>query len=184
MITPIILLSQGAFPPSHFSNKLDDILAHKVASQTNVTPFCLFCQPEVCCKPNWFATNSLRQLCEQVCHQVCCKNVMVETHLYWSPCWLKCRARKNIVFIALLHLLPKTSFLIALQPSSFFFLTRGSHREAIQDFVDMCKCDIQHMSLYLVSHDIWQRRSSSVPFDRVWLTPPLPLLKSETRRRI
>jgi hypothetical protein len=74
-------LSKGAFPPSHFSNKLDDKLAHQVASQTNVTHLCLVCQSEVCCKPNWFATNSLRQLCERVCHQVCCKNVMVETHL-------------------------------------------------------------------------------------------------------
>jgi hypothetical protein len=74
--------SKGAFPPSHFSNKLDDKLAHKVALQTNVTHFCLVCQSKVCCKPNWFATNSPRQLCEQVCHQVCCKNVMVETHLY------------------------------------------------------------------------------------------------------
>jgi hypothetical protein len=72
----------AAFPPSRFSNKLDDKLAHKVALQTNVTLFCLVCQSEVFCKPNWFATNSLRQLCEQVCHQVCCKNVIVETHLY------------------------------------------------------------------------------------------------------
>jgi hypothetical protein len=31
----------GAFPPSHFSNKLADKLAQKVASQTNVTHFCL-----------------------------------------------------------------------------------------------------------------------------------------------
>jgi hypothetical protein len=75
------VLSEGAFTPSHFPNKLDDKLAHKVASQTNVTHFCLVCQSEVCCKPNWFATNSLRQLCERVSHQVCCKNVMVETHL-------------------------------------------------------------------------------------------------------
>jgi hypothetical protein len=73
--------TKGAFPPSHFSNKLADKLAQKVASQTNVTHFCLVCQSEVCCKPNWFATNSLRQLCKQVCHQVCCKNVMVEMHL-------------------------------------------------------------------------------------------------------
>jgi hypothetical protein len=36
---------------SHFSNKLDDKLAHKVASQINVTHFCLVCQSEVCCKP-------------------------------------------------------------------------------------------------------------------------------------
>jgi hypothetical protein len=63
------------------SNKLDDKLAHKVASQTNVTHFCLVCQSEVCCKPNWFATNSLRQLCERACRKVCCKNVVVETHL-------------------------------------------------------------------------------------------------------
>jgi hypothetical protein len=75
------LLSDSAFPPSRFSNKLDDKLAHKVASQTNVTHFCLVCQSEVCCKLNWFATNSLRQLCKRVCHQFCCKNVMVETHL-------------------------------------------------------------------------------------------------------
>jgi hypothetical protein len=72
---------KGAFQHSHFSNKLDDKLAQKVASQTNVTHFCLVCQSEICCKPYWFATNSLRQLCKQVCHQVCCKNVMVETHL-------------------------------------------------------------------------------------------------------
>jgi hypothetical protein len=76
-----VLATKGAFSPSHFSNKLDDKLAHKVALQTNVTHFCLVCQSEVCCKPNWFATNSLRQLCKQVCHQVCCTNVMVETHL-------------------------------------------------------------------------------------------------------
>jgi hypothetical protein len=81
---------KGAFPPSHFSDKLDDKLAHKVASQTNVTLFCLVCQSEVCCKPNWFATNSVRQLCKQVCHQVCCKNVMVETHLK-SVCGPKLR---------------------------------------------------------------------------------------------
>jgi hypothetical protein len=73
--------TKGAFPPSHFSNKLADKLAYNVTSQTNVTYFCLVCQSEVCCKPNWFATNSLRQRCEQVCHEVCCKNVMVETHL-------------------------------------------------------------------------------------------------------
>jgi hypothetical protein len=73
--------SIGAFPPSDFSNKLDDKLAHKVASQTNVTHFCLVCQSKICCKPNWFATNTPRQLCERVFHQVCCKNVMVETHL-------------------------------------------------------------------------------------------------------
>jgi hypothetical protein len=73
--------AKGASPPSHFSNKLDDKLAHKVDIQTNMTHFCLVRQSEVCCKLNWFATNSLRQLCEQVCHQVCCKNVMVEMHL-------------------------------------------------------------------------------------------------------
>jgi hypothetical protein len=61
---------KGAFPPSHFSNKLDDKLAHKVALQKNVTHFCLVCQSEVCCKPNRFATNTLRQLCQQVCYQV------------------------------------------------------------------------------------------------------------------
>jgi hypothetical protein len=75
------ILSLGAFPPSHFCNKLADKLAQKVASQTNVTHFCLVCQSEVCCKPNWFATNLIRQLCPRVCHQVCCKNVIVETHL-------------------------------------------------------------------------------------------------------
>jgi hypothetical protein len=74
-------VSKGAFPPSHFCNKLDDKLAYKVAPQTNFLHFCLVCQSEVCCKPNWFATNSVRQLCKRVCHQVCCKNVMVETHL-------------------------------------------------------------------------------------------------------
>jgi hypothetical protein len=77
-------ISKGAFPPSHFFNKLDDKLAHKVALQTNVTHFCLVCQSEVCCKSNWFAT--LKQLCEQVCRQVCCKNVMVETHLKSATC--------------------------------------------------------------------------------------------------
>jgi hypothetical protein len=56
------ILSIGAFPPSHFSNKLADKLAHKVASQTNVRHLCLVCQSEVCYKPNWFATNSPRQL--------------------------------------------------------------------------------------------------------------------------
>jgi hypothetical protein len=74
-------VSKGAFPPSHFSNKLADKLAHKVPSQTNVTHLCPVCQSEVCYKPHWLATNSLRQLCKRVCHQVCCKNVMVETHL-------------------------------------------------------------------------------------------------------
>jgi hypothetical protein len=49
--------TKGAFPPSHFSNKLADKLAYKVASQTNVTHFCLVSQSKVCCKPNWFATN-------------------------------------------------------------------------------------------------------------------------------
>jgi hypothetical protein len=34
-------MCKGAFPPSHFSNKLDDKLAHKVTSQKNVTHFCL-----------------------------------------------------------------------------------------------------------------------------------------------
>jgi hypothetical protein len=77
----LLYLSKGAFPPSHFSYKLDDKLAHKVTLQTNVTHFCLVGQSEVCYKPNWFATNSLRQRCEQVCHQICCKNVMVEKHL-------------------------------------------------------------------------------------------------------
>jgi hypothetical protein len=81
LITNPPIVSKGAFPRSHFSNKLDDKLAHKVPEQTNVTHFCLVCQSEVGCKPNWFATNSLTQLCERVCHQVYCKNVMVETHL-------------------------------------------------------------------------------------------------------
>jgi hypothetical protein len=56
------LKTKGAFPPSHFSNKLADKLAHKVASQTNVRHLCLVFQSEVCYKPNWFATNSSRQL--------------------------------------------------------------------------------------------------------------------------
>jgi hypothetical protein len=54
--------AKGAFPPSQFSNKLVDKLAHKIASQTNVTHLCLVCQSEVCYKPNWFATNSPWQL--------------------------------------------------------------------------------------------------------------------------
>jgi hypothetical protein len=53
---------KGAFPLSHFSNKHADKLAHKVALQTNVTHLCLVSQSEVCFKPNWFATNSPRQL--------------------------------------------------------------------------------------------------------------------------
>jgi hypothetical protein len=49
--------TKGAFPPSHLSNTFADKLAYKVTSQTNFTHFCLVCQSEVCCKPNWFATN-------------------------------------------------------------------------------------------------------------------------------
>jgi hypothetical protein len=71
------IVVQGAFPPLHFSNKL----AHKVASQTNVKHSSLVRQSEVCCKSNWIATNSPRQLCKRVCHQVCCKNMLVETDL-------------------------------------------------------------------------------------------------------
>jgi hypothetical protein len=40
----LIAKGKGPFPPSHFSNKHDDKLAHKVALQTNVTHFCLVCQ--------------------------------------------------------------------------------------------------------------------------------------------
>jgi hypothetical protein len=54
---------------------------HHIFPTNLMTNLLTKCQSEVCCKPNWFATNSLRQLCERVCHQVCCKNVMVEMHL-------------------------------------------------------------------------------------------------------
>jgi hypothetical protein len=91
-----VAVAKGAFPPSHFSNKLDDKLAHKVALQTNVTHFCLICQSEVCCKQNWFDTNSLRQLCEQVCHQACRKNVMVETHLKHYGQFLSLESTKTV----------------------------------------------------------------------------------------
>jgi hypothetical protein len=99
----LVILSKGAFPPSHFSNKLADkqvcyknvlvethlkslllkVRFHHHIFPTNLMTNSLTKSPykQMSLLLNWFATNSLRQLGEQVCHQVCCKNVMVETHL-------------------------------------------------------------------------------------------------------
>jgi hypothetical protein len=55
----VALFAKGAFPPSHFGNKLADRLTHKVSSQTNVAHFCYARKSEVCSKQNWFAANSL-----------------------------------------------------------------------------------------------------------------------------
>jgi hypothetical protein len=72
-------ITTGYFP--HLGTKLDDKLARKVAlvslQQTNLVCNKLLTDKQDKNEGHFF----VRRLCEQVCHQVCLKNVMVETHL-------------------------------------------------------------------------------------------------------
>jgi hypothetical protein len=62
------------------TNLLTNLFTH-IASQSNVAYFCHDRKSEVYSKPNWFAANSPRRLCECVCQQVCSKHVIVDMHL-------------------------------------------------------------------------------------------------------
>jgi hypothetical protein len=70
-------ITKGAFPTSRFCNKL----ANKLT---------LVCYTLLTDKHDKNVGHLLaRRLCKQVCQEVCCKNVMVETHFKWSASLVK-----------------------------------------------------------------------------------------------